>query len=80
MNIYEIMIRFLNEVESKDSNVTIAGGHGYSIGKAYPSKGVGVMKMLGKDPDADLEEEENESSDAPVKVSKVFFKEKENNV
>ena len=77
MNIYEIMLRFLNEVESKESNVTIAGGRGYSIGKAYPSKGVGVMRMLGKDPDFESDEE-NDSYNKPVKISKVFIKEKEN--
>jgi hypothetical protein len=77
MNIYEIMISFLNEVESKESNVTIAGGKGYSVGKAYPSKGVGVTRLLGKDSEIDMEED-LESLIAPVKISRIFTRRRKN--
>ena len=73
MNIYEIMIKFLNEVESKESNVTIAGGKGYGIGKAYPSKGVGVSRLLGKYSELDIDED-SDCSQAPVKISRIFTK------
>ena len=63
--------------ESKESNVTIAGGSGYSIGKAYPSKGVGVTRLLGKDAEIELEED-SEYSVAPVKISRIFTKRRKN--
>ena len=47
MTMKEIILEILNEIEKKDSVVSIAGGRGYSAGKAYPSKSVGVLQLLG---------------------------------
>ena len=68
----DIIIKILNEIEKKDTNLTIAGGKGYSAGKAYPNKSVGVLKLLGQE-EAD---EEKEYKIKPVKISKAFKKEK----
>ena len=67
----EIIAKLILEIEKKENSVTIAGGHGYSIGKAYPSKGVGVLKLLGKEE----EEEEEEYELKPIEISKAFKKE-----
>ena len=74
MTMYEIMLRVLNEIEKKDTNLTIAGGRGYGTGKTYPNKTVGVLKMLGNEKN----EEPNEYKLKPVKVSKAFKKGEKN--
>ena len=72
MTIYQLMLEILSEIEKKDTNLTVAGGKGYSAGKAYPNKTVGVLKMLGKE----YKEKPEEYELKPVKVSKAFKKEK----
>ena len=67
----EIILKLLLEIQKKETNVTLAGGHGYSVGKAYPNNGVGVLKMLGNVDDLEESEEEIEG---PVKISKAFIK------
>jgi hypothetical protein len=71
----KIILQLLHEIEKKDSNVTIAGGRGYSVGKAYPSKGVGVLRLLGK---VDEIEEKEEVEQKPVTISKAFKKRRKN--
>lgn len=71
MTLYEIMLKVLNEIEKKDTNLTIAGGKGYGTGKVYPNKTVSVLKMLGKEHN----EKPKEYKIKPVKVSKAFKKE-----
>ena len=66
------MLEILSEIEKKDTNLTVAGGKGYSAGKVYPNKTVGVLKMLGKE----YKEKPKEYEFEPVKVSKAFNKEK----
>ena len=68
----ELILEILNEIEKKETNLTIAGGRGYGTGKAYPNKTVGVLKMLG----SEEQEEQEEYVLKPVKVSKAFKKEK----
>jgi hypothetical protein len=72
----KIILQLLHEIEKKDSNVTIAGGRGYSVGKAYPSKGVGVLRLLGKVDE--IEEKEEEVEQKPVTISKAFKKRRKN--
>ena len=67
----EIILKLLLEIQRKESNVTLSGGYGYSVGKAYPNNGVGVLKLLGKEEDI---EESEEDLGGPVKISKVFKK------
>lgn len=69
-NIKKIMLAILNEIEKKETNLSIAGGRGYGTGKPYPNKTVGVLKMLGYEEGDQKEEYEL----IPVKVSKVFRK------
>jgi hypothetical protein len=72
------MLEILNEIEKKESNVNVAGGKGYGVGKVYSDKTVGVLRMLGKsmyEDDEDENKEQKESSKEPVKISKVFKKE-----
>lgn len=68
----ELIFEILNEIEKRESNLSIAGGRGYSAGKAYPNNTVGVLKMLGN--------EEGESQEEyklkPVKISKAFKRRK----
>ncbi len=71
----KIILQLLHEIEKKDNNVTIAGGRGYSVGKAYPSKGVGVLRLLGK---VDEIEEKEEVEQKPVTISKAFKKRRKN--
>ena len=56
----------------EENNMRVAGGRGYSAGKAYPSKTVGVLKMLGDEKGEETEEYELE----PVKISKAFKRRK----
>ena len=64
----EIIIKLLNEIEEKETNLSITGGRGYSAGKAHSNKSVGVLRMLG------YEEGENQKEYKlkPVKISKAF--------
>ena len=79
--LHEIMLAILNEIEKKDTILTVAGGKGYSAGKAYPNDAVGVSRLLGKSEygleDTDPEEEQYQNE--PVKISKAFTKRKKNN-
>ena len=68
MNIHELMLTILNEIEQKENNMKVAGGKGYSAGKAYPDKTVGVLKMLGHEE----REEKEEYELKPVVISKAF--------
>ena len=74
MTMKEIILEILNEIEKKDSVISIAGGRGYSAGKAYPSKSVGVLQLLGH--------EEGEKQEIykfkPVEISKIFKKREKN--
>jgi len=72
VEIYKLMLEILNEIEKKENNLNIAGGRGYSAGKAYPNKTVSVLQNLG------IEEHDPEENYVlkPVKISKVFQKEK----
>jgi len=63
-----LMLEILNEIEKKETNLTVAGGKGYSAGKAYPNKTVGVLKMLGNEEG----EEQEKYILKPVKISKAF--------
>lgn len=76
MNNYkEILLEILNEIEKSDNILNVSGGRGYGTGKAYPTKSVGVLQMLGP---SHNEEEEIDYKLKPVKVSKAFAKRKEN--
>ena len=68
MTIYDIILEVLNEIEKKETNLNIAGGRGYGVGKAYPNKTMGVLKMLGKE----YREESEEYKLKPVEISKAF--------
>jgi hypothetical protein len=72
MELYKLILEILNEIESKENNLKVAGGKGYSAGKAYPDKTVSVLQNLG------IEEHDNPEDYKlkPVKVSKVFSKRK----
>ena len=72
MNVHELMLKILQEIEDKENNMRVAGGKGYSAGKAYPSKTVGVLKMLGDEKGEEAEEYELK----PVKISKAFKRRK----
>jgi len=72
MNIHELMLKILQEIEDKENNMRVAGGRGYSAGKAYPDKTVGVLKMLGHEKGKEIEEYELK----PVKISKAFKRRK----
>ena len=77
MNIHELMLKILNEIEKKESNVNVAGGKGYGTGKVYPAKTVGVLRMLGKSMypgNEDENKDQNKNSSKPVKISKAFLK------
>ena len=78
--IHKIMLAILSEIEKKDTILTVAGGKGYGVGKAYPNDTVGVLRMLGKS-EHDLESADGKdlSQNKPVKISKVFKKRKKNN-
>jgi hypothetical protein len=70
-NIKLIILEILNEIEKKDTILTVAGGRGYSAGKAYSNKSVGVLRLLGyEEGEPESEEKEYEK----VKVSKAFKK------
>lgn len=71
-SLYEIMINVLNEIERKDTNITVTGGRGYGAGKAYPNKTVSVSNLLGKEYKEDPEEYKLKK----VEISKAFKKEK----
>ena len=62
----------LIEIEKKETNLNIAGGKGYGVGKAYPNKTVGVLKMLGNE----NAEEQEEYVLKPVEISKAFKRRK----
>lgn len=68
MSIDQLILKVLNEIEKKETNVNIAGGKGYGAGKVYSNNTVSVLSLLG--------DEENEESEEynikPVKISKVF--------
>ena len=64
----ELIFEILNEIEKKETNLSIAGGRGYGSGKAYPNNTVGVLKMLGHEEGESQEEYELK----PVKISKAF--------
>ena len=72
MDIHEFMLKILKEIEDKENNMRVAGGRGYSAGKAYPNKTVGVLKMLGDEQGKDSEEYVIK----PVKISKAFKRRK----
>jgi hypothetical protein len=72
MTMYDIILDILNEIEKKETNLTIAGGKGGGPGKAYPNKSVGVLKMLGKE----YKEKPKKYKLKKVKISKAFKKEK----
>ena len=72
MTIHDIMLAVINEIEKKETNLTIAGGRGLGPGKAYPNKTVGVLKLLGKEHKEEAEEYELK----PVQVSKIFKRRK----
>ena len=63
----KLIIEILNEIEKKETNLSITG-KGYSAGKAYPNKTVGVLKMLGYEEGEDQEKYELK----PVEISKAF--------
>ena len=71
-NLKELILQILNEIEKKETNLSIAGGRGYGTGKAYPNKTVGVLQMLGSEEGEKKEEYELK----PVKISKAFKKDK----
>ena len=73
MSIYNLILEILNEIEKHDTNVSIAGGKGYSVGKIYSNKTVGVLRNLGKEESKDIHQEYEIK---PVKISKVFKKRK----
>lgn len=66
----ELIEKLLKEIDQKENNLNIAGGRGYSAGKPYPNKTVGVLRMLGHEEGEELEEYNLE----PVKISKAFKK------
>ena len=75
MSIYKLIIETLlklKEIKEKETNVKISGGKGYSAGKIYPDKTVGVNKSLGKETNP---EQENYTL-KPVKISKAFKRRK----
>ena len=72
MNIYRMLLEILTEIQEKESNLSIAGGKGYSAGKAYPNKTVSVSRHLGKERNP----EQEEYTLKPVKVSKIFKRRK----
>ena len=45
-NLKEIILDVLNEIEKKDTNLTVTSPRGGGPSKAYPNKTVGVLKML----------------------------------
>ena len=63
----QLVLEILNEIEKKETNLSITG-KGYSAGKAYPNKTVGVLKMLGYEEGEDQEKYELK----PVEISKAF--------
>jgi len=67
----DLILEILKEIEDKENNLKVSGGRGYSTGKAYPDKTVGVLKMLGEEEGESQEEYELK----PVKTSKAFRKE-----
>ena len=69
----EIILKMLNEIEQKENNLKVRGGKGYGFGTAYPDKTVSVLRNLGYQESEDPEEEYDLK---PVKISKVFKKEK----
>ena len=69
----ELIFEILNEIEKRETNLSIAGGRGYGAGKAYPNNTVGVLKMLGHEEGEDQKEYELK----PVKISKAFKKRKQ---
>ena len=70
-DLHDMMLEILNEIEKKETNLTLAGVKGNGPGKAYPNKTVGVLKMLGEEEG----EEQEEYVLKPVKISKAFKKE-----
>ena len=75
MSIYELVIEVLeriNEIKEDETNIKIAGGKGYSAGKAYPNKTFGVNKLLGNEEN----EEQKEYVLKPVQISKAFKRRK----
>ena len=71
-DLHKLILEIIAEIEAKENNLSIAGGRGYSAGKVYPNKTVGVLKMLGKS----HEEKEKEYTNKPVKTSKAFKEKK----
>ena len=69
-DLHDLILEILNEIEKKETNLTVAGGRGGGPGKAYPNKTVGVLKMLGEEEG----EEQEEYKLKPVEVSKAFSK------
>jgi len=67
-NFKELILEILNEIEKKETNLSIAGGKGYGAGKTYPNKSVSVLQMLGYEEGEDQEKYELK----PVKISKAF--------
>jgi hypothetical protein len=64
----KIYLAVLNEIEKRETNLSIAGGKGSGAGKAYPNKSVGVLQLLGYEENELPEEYEIK----PVKISKAF--------
>jgi len=65
-----IILKLIKEIESKENNLNVRGGRGYSTGTANPDKTVKVSNNLGKEYVEDVEEYILK----PVKISKAFKK------
>lgn len=66
----ELIKQILNEIEKKETNLSIAGGRGYSAGKPYPNKSVSVLQKLGYEEG----QTQNEYIFKPVEISRIFKK------
>lgn len=71
----EIILELINEIEAKEKIVNVKGGRGGGPGSAYPEGTVGVLKKLGYEHG----EKEKEYHLKPVKISKAFKGNKNDN-
>lgn len=67
-----IINEILNEIEKKESILSVAGGRGYGTGKPYPNKSVSVLQLLGHEEG----QAQEEYVFKPVAISKIFKKRK----
>ena len=68
----EIIRKMILEIEQKEKIVNVKGGRGGGTGTVYADNTVGVLKMLGHEEGKEKEEYQVK----PVKISKVFQRNK----